>query len=138
MKSCSNCGHTIIFGGHQVGDNFLCSKKCEAEFIPSGKEFCESCLVETVEIAKLRWRAFLFVAASKVYNGLSRKNIRFRSGLEFGPLNKNKCPRCGSVIAKLWICFLIPIIPLDRYRILYRKNALSRGAGDIEVRKLRI
>jgi len=28
------------------------------------------------------------------------------------------CPECGSVVRKMWFCVVLPLIPLDRYRMI--------------------
>lgn len=47
------------------------------------------------------------------------------SVLQFGSrlLGKSKtCTDCGSIISTLWICFLVPLIPIGSYRILYMRS----------------
>ena len=32
---------------------------------------------------------------------------------------EDECDVCGSVVQRLWFCFIIPIMPLDRYRVIW-------------------
>ena len=39
----------------------------------------------------------------------------------------DRCPRCGSVVQRVWFCFILPIFPMTGpYRVIYL-NGGSRG-----------
>ncbi len=29
------------------------------------------------------------------------------------------CAKCGSIVQRVWFCFILPVIPLDSYRVKY-------------------
>ena len=36
--------------------------------------------------------------------------------------SRDRCPACGSIAQRKWFCFLLPVIPLGRYRIIYLEH----------------
>ncbi len=35
------------------------------------------------------------------------------------------CPYCGSVVQRKWFCFVLPLVPLAKYRVLYLEEGGS-------------
>lgn len=97
LERCQNCGRRVILGLQDPAGVF-CSTVCRDSYSKS-PGFCETCLGETHEIG---------VGHRFILNGSGP--ILYGSG--------SPCPRCGSVIKRLFWCFcLIPIVPLARFRV---------------------
>jgi len=106
MKTCDYCKQYSDFSAYKLGNKIFCSKDCAKKVL-----FCRYCLGTTKEISNSGWQKYLWDWASE-----KRKGFEF--GPAFGSSHEKACPRCGSTVQRLWICFFFPIIPLQKYRIL--------------------
>jgi len=106
MRTCDYCKQFSDFSALKSGDKIFCSEDCAKKAL-----FCRYCMGTTKEISNSGWQKYLWEWASEKQKG-------FEFGPAFGSSNENTCPRCGSTIKKLWICFFFPIIPLGKYRVL--------------------
>lgn len=66
--------------------------------------FCDSCRASTT-------------AHSSGDTELTVMNFIFAMGTTFFQ-ESDPCDVCGSYVARLWVVFIIPIIPLSRYRVI--------------------
>jgi hypothetical protein len=120
MKKCRNCGNRILFGAVAVPDGDFCSSNCLEGFQKLKSGFCEKCREQTTADTAGNLRQF---------NGI---------GTAFGPFSKDKCPECGSVIKTKWFTFGLPLVPLEKYRVLYtmQKGALGGSRASFLSRRL--
>ena len=106
MRTCDYCKQFSDFSAYKLGEKIFCSEDCAKKAL-----FCRYCLGTTNEISKSGWQKYLWDWASEIRKG-------FKFGPTFSSSHENTCPRCGSTIQRLWICFFFPIIPLSKYRLL--------------------
>jgi len=66
--------------------------------------FCQQCMDETTEEAP---------GATGTLWGIGVRLL----GYDY------PCPACGSVRQSLWLCFVLPVVRLGRYRILYERSS---------------
>ena len=105
---CKNCNAILLWVGAREGENIFCSKVCAEGYKAAINGFCSACLAETTEESPGRMEIFNFI------------------GTDWGwPLGRKKCPRCGSVILRKWRYFILPIIPEDKYRVLFINTKLK-------------
>ncbi|MHB8138390.1 MAG: tetratricopeptide repeat protein [Smithellaceae bacterium] len=144
MKSCDYCKRTILFGGYKLGNKIFCNKDCAEDFKSPKKGFCESCLAETTTNESEFIHSVIAVGAGAGRTLGDKLGLGGLPtiGLGIWPIDfqKNQCPKCGSVIVRLWMGVLIPIIPLNKkYRVLtLRHNPDHCSIYDYLVRKLKI
>ena len=62
--------------------------------------FCQECLAQTTDESP----GFVFT--------INWLGIRLLGG-------GDPCPACGSIVQRKWICLVMPIVPLGRYRVVY-------------------
>ena len=36
--------------------------------------------------------------------------------------SSDRCAICGSVLQRMWYCLIVPVFPLDQYRVLYQES----------------
>ena len=120
MKKCRNCGNRIIFGAVAGQDGDFCSSQCLEGFQKLRSGFCNNCRAQTTAESAGNLRQF---------NGI---------GTAFGPFSKGKCPECGSVIKTKWFTFGVPLVPLEKYRVLFtmQKGTLGGSRATFLSRKL--
>ena len=70
------------------------------KYYPYVPEFCPQCIAETTDES---------LKGYFTINGIGLRLLGSRS----------KCDICGSVIQRLWFCFVIPIFPISKYRVKY-------------------
>lgn len=124
MKTCDYCKQYSDFDGYMVGDKVYCSINCAKKAL-----FCRTCLSKTNDVPEYGLNKFFWDLATSKKEG-------FEFGPSFSTYDKNACPRCGSVIQRLWLCFFVPIIPFGKYRTLYVKKA-GQLNWTVLVRKLK-
>jgi hypothetical protein len=73
--------------------------------LPSG--FCVGCHLKTTDESPGNTSTFNFVGMRLI--GFS-----------------DCCPICGSVLQRMWYCLIVPVFPLDQYRVLYRESGPFR------------
>lgn len=98
MARCSVCNKMIV-GGYRDGEERFCSLVCFTASPTGG--FCEACMLATT---------------SESPGGTFTFNT-FGTTMAFA---RDRCRTCHSVVQAKAICaFLIPLIPLSRYRVFY-------------------
>jgi hypothetical protein len=105
VKRCDKCGTRIVFGGIERDCKLFCGEGCLNAVYPRPPvAFCPDCVRETTD---------------------SRPgDLGSLNGWGFG-LKRDRaippCPTCGSTGGRVWfMVFFIPIIPIGRYRVLYK------------------
>ncbi len=109
MEHCNNCKKVILFGAIQSANGVFCSDTCEAGYIALQQGFCEVCLAQTTDESPGNLRQI---------NGIGTS-----WGFDLG--GKDKCPTCGSVVKTKWFCFIFPLVPTDKFRVLSIQNKQS-------------
>ena len=108
LEKCTNCGERIIAGGIRQDDDIFCSEGCRRFHGHPG--FCASCEEATVDeptgsVWSINGTGMRLIGACK------------------------RCETCNSVTTRLYFCFaFIPIIPLNRYRVLYAAKTPVSGS----------
>ena len=103
MARCAYCGQLILFGGLRQEPEAFCNERCleRLQSVIAHPNFCGACLATTGPQSS---------GGTFTLNGIGTKL--------YG--SKHRCLTCGSVIQRLWVCFLyIPIIPLSKFRVKY-------------------
>jgi endogenous inhibitor of DNA gyrase (YacG/DUF329 family) len=116
FERCPTCGGLVIFD-HQDARGTFCSSACRDHYSPPDgvtlDGFCEQCLNQTEAVT---------LGDREILNGCGP--------ILFG--NRDRCPRCKSVVRRLFYCFaFVPIIPLAQFRVI------NLGAGRSFSRRLR-
>lgn len=105
MARCTVCNKSF-FGGFRDGEKRFCSIRC---FTHSDKlDFCEQCRLQTMERSP---------GSTHTVNGIGTLFIGA----------KERCPHCHSVVRRKWFLFLVPLIPMERYRIIHVDHARYIG-----------
>ncbi len=122
MKKCRNCGSRILFSAVAGQDGDFCSSRCLEGFQKLKQGFCDNCRAQTT---------------AETAGNLSQFN---GIGTTFGPFSKDKCPECGSVIKTKWFTFVVPLVPLEKYRVLFtmQKGTLGGSRATFLSRKLKL
>jgi len=84
--------------------------------------FCSTCLAQTTDKSPGNTRTYLFLIGTRLIG------------------MKDPCPTCDSVIQRKFLCVILPLVPLGRYRIKYldgEKAALPLFSVRYVGRKLR-
>ncbi len=97
QNRCACCGSTIVSGVEDESGNHYCNVFCR--YKKTRPIFCEECVAETTH-----------ESTGGTYTVNSCGTMLLGAQLE--------CPICHSVVKRKWFClFLIPLIPLERYRV---------------------
>ena len=122
MEKCAHCSSRIVLGVHREDGKQFCSKSCARYFKGLHDGFCETCIAETTDESPGNMR---------LINGF---------GTGWGFTAKNKCQKCGSVEQTKLTYFLLPIIPKERYRVLYTNIKMKLGGSEEQyiARKLKV
>ena len=110
MKTCDYCKQYSDFEGYTVGESVYCSINCAKKAL-----FCRTCLSKTKDVEETCLNAIFWEMATTKKEG-------FSVGPSFITHDKSTCPRCGSVIQRLWLCLIVPLIPFGKYRTLHVKK----------------
>jgi hypothetical protein len=112
FERCICCGDTVIVSAVRDENGAFCSESCRSFYKNPG--FCSSCVEATTPES----------AGNLIQvNGCGRGFYGSR----------DRCPTCGSVVRTKCFCILlIPLIPLERYRVLHIGSTryLSRRLTD--------
>lgn len=107
MKTCDYCKQYSDFDGYMVGESIFCSINCAKKAL-----FCRTCLSKTKDVEES--------GLNKIFWDMATTK---KEGFSFGPSfithDKTTCPRCGSVVQRLWLSFIIPLVPFGKYRTLH-------------------
>ncbi len=121
MERCANCNKRILFGAVKTAYGAFCSADCSKGFRAALNGFCDACLAQTTDQS---------AGNMTQINGI---------GTMWGFFDKHKCPECGSVVKTKWFTFLFPLIPLDKYRVLFiqQKHTLTGYRSRYLARRLK-
>ena len=109
MDRCATCNRAIVAGGRRDGNLRFCSLPCYAA--TEDGRFCANCVAETTMEGPGDMRTVNGIGT--VLRGDDRR-----------------CPTCHSVAQQKWFQFIVlPVIPMDRYRILYLYPETTRYIG---------
>lgn len=121
MERCNNCKKVIVFGAIRSANGVFCSDTCEAGYQALQQGFCEACLAQTTDESPGNLRQI---------NGIGTS-----WGFDFG--GKDKCPTCGSAVKTKWFCFIFPLVPIDKFRVLSTQENLTGSRGRFLARKVK-
>jgi hypothetical protein len=106
MPACTICGVPVAGSYRRDGDAIFCSLACMTKNATG--EFCERCLADTIDASPGGMFTFNLVGTNLIGG-------------------KERCPDCHSVVQRKVFQFVIPLVPLKRYRVLWVSPVEYRG-----------
>ncbi|MDP1822264.1 MAG: hypothetical protein Q8L48_03450 [Archangium sp.] len=96
FKACSVCRQTILVGWHRAGERLFCSSACLRSATHPG--FCRACMDATE-------------AEGAVVSSVDQMGTKLIGSW-------NRCKVCDSVESLEVVVFLVPILPVARFRVI--------------------